>query len=63
MAGARRERQRGHPAEAARRRRYGRLRTVVTGPDGRLWVVTSNTFRGQPAADDDRVIILPPSVG
>ena len=43
--------------------RYGRLRTVVTGPDGRLWVVTSNTFRGQPAADDDRVIILPPSVG
>ena len=43
--------------------RYGRLRTVVTGPDGRLWIVTSNTFRGQPAADDDRVIILPPSVG
>jgi glucose/arabinose dehydrogenase len=43
--------------------RYGRLRTVVTGPDGRLWVVTSNTFRGQPAADDDRVITLPPSVG
>jgi glucose/arabinose dehydrogenase len=43
--------------------RYGRLRTVVTGPDGRLWVVTSNTFRGQPAPDDDRIIILPPSVG
>jgi glucose/arabinose dehydrogenase len=43
--------------------RYGRLRTVVTGPDGRLWIVTSNTFRGQPAADDDRVIILPPSLG
>jgi glucose/arabinose dehydrogenase len=43
--------------------RYGRLRTVVTGPDGRLWIVTSNTFRGQPAPDDDRVIILPPSVG
>jgi glucose/arabinose dehydrogenase len=43
--------------------RYGRLRTVVTGPDGRLWIVTSNTFRGQPAADDDRVVILPPSVG
>jgi len=42
---------------------YGRLRTVVSGPDGRLWIVTSNTFRGQPAADDDRVIILPPSVG
>ena len=43
--------------------RYGRLRTVVTGPDGRLWIVTSNTFRGQPTADDDRVIILPPSIG
>ena len=42
---------------------YGRLRTVATGPDGRLWVITSNTFRGRPAADDDRVIILPPSVG
>ena len=25
-----------------------------TGPDGRLWIVTSNTVRGQPAADDDR---------
>jgi glucose/arabinose dehydrogenase len=42
---------------------YGRLRTVVTGPDGRLWVVTSNTFRGRPAADDDRVVILPATVG
>jgi glucose/arabinose dehydrogenase len=42
---------------------YGRLRTVATGPDGRLWVITSNTFRGRPTADDDRVVILPPSVG
>ncbi len=28
--------------------RYGRLRDVLTGPDGRLWVVSSNTFRGSP---------------
>jgi glucose/arabinose dehydrogenase len=38
---------------------YGRLRTVETGPDGRLWVVTSNTFRGSPRAGDDRVIAIP----
>jgi glucose/arabinose dehydrogenase len=38
---------------------YGRLRTVEVAPDGRLWVVTSNTFRGSPRAGDDRVIALP----
>jgi glucose/arabinose dehydrogenase len=37
---------------------YGRLRDAVAGPDGRLWVLTSNTFRGAPAADDDRVVAL-----
>ena len=40
-------------------RTYGRLRTVVSAPDGRLWLVTSNTFRGTPRPGDDRVIILP----
>ncbi len=37
---------------------YGRLRDAVSGPDGRLWVLTSNTFRGSPAADDDRLVAL-----
>jgi glucose/arabinose dehydrogenase len=37
---------------------YGRLRDAVAAPDGRLWVLTSNTFRGTPAADDDRVVAL-----
>lgn len=38
---------------------YGRLRAVELAPDGRLWILTSNIFRGSPAADDDRVVILP----
>lgn len=37
---------------------YGRLRTVVTASDGRLWLVTSNTFRGTPRPGDDRILIL-----
>lgn len=37
---------------------YGRLRDAVAAPDGRLWVLTSNTFRGRPGADDDRVVAL-----
>lgn len=40
------------------RGRYGRLRDAVAAPDGRLWVLTSNTFRGTPEADDDRVVAL-----
>ncbi|MEO6143561.1 MAG: PQQ-dependent sugar dehydrogenase [Dermatophilaceae bacterium] len=38
--------------------RYGRLRTVVAAPDGRLWLVTSNTFRGSARQGDDRVLAL-----
>ncbi len=37
----------------------GRLRDVVEGPDGALYVVTSNRDgRGRPSADDDRLIRL-----
>jgi glucose/arabinose dehydrogenase len=42
--------------------RFGRLRTVVVGPDGSLWVLTTNRDgRGSPAEGDDRVIRLGPS--
>jgi len=37
---------------------YGRLRTVVSAPDGRLWLVTSNTFRGTEHPGDDRILAL-----
>lgn len=43
----------------------GRLRTVVEGPDGALYALTSNTDgRGSPQDGDDRVVrIIPPSSG
>jgi len=41
--------------------RYGRMRTVVAAPDGRLWVTTSNRDgRGAPAAEDDRILLIDP---
>ncbi|MDQ3644944.1 MAG: PQQ-dependent sugar dehydrogenase, partial [Actinomycetota bacterium] len=41
----------------------GRLRTVVEGPDGALYVLTNNTDgRGSPREGDDRVVrIIPPA--
>jgi len=38
---------------------YGRLRAVVAGPSGGLWVVTNNTARGTPRAGDDKVVQIP----
>ncbi|MFC4786838.1 PQQ-dependent sugar dehydrogenase [Nocardioides sp. MAHUQ-72] len=41
--------------------RYGRMRTVVVAPDGRLWVTTSNRDgRGDPVAGDDRILLVDP---
>ncbi|MCK2214539.1 PQQ-dependent sugar dehydrogenase [Actinomadura sp. ATCC 31491] len=43
---------------------YGRLRASVVGPDGWLWLSTSNRDgRGTPVAADDRIIRVPPSGG
>ena len=43
--------------------RFGRVRTVVEGPDGALYALTSNRDgRGSPSAGDDRVLrIVPPA--
>ena len=42
---------------------FGRLRTVVEGPDGAIYVLTSNQDgRGSPSGDDDRILrITPPA--
>jgi glucose/arabinose dehydrogenase len=41
---------------------YGRLRTAFTGPEGHLYLTTSNRDgRGDPAAADDRVVRLRPA--
>ena len=37
----------------------GRLRHVEVAPDGSLWVLTSNTFRGEPREGDDRLVRVP----
>jgi glucose/arabinose dehydrogenase len=43
------------------RNEFGRLRTVVVGPDGALYLVTNNTDgRGEPGATDDRIIKVRP---
>jgi glucose/arabinose dehydrogenase len=38
----------------------GRVRDVLPGPDGTLWLVTNNTDgRGSPSAGDDRIVSVP----
>jgi glucose/arabinose dehydrogenase len=42
---------------------YGRLRDVVPGPDGTLWILTNNTDgRGSPRDGDDRILQVPADV-
>lgn len=41
---------------------FGRIRTVVTAPDGSLWIATSNRDgRGSPVNDDDRIVRFAPT--
>ncbi|MGN6612879.1 MAG: PQQ-dependent sugar dehydrogenase [Angustibacter sp.] len=47
----------GRP-EALLQGRYGRLRAAVLDPTGDLVVITSNRSRGDPTADDDRLLRL-----
>ncbi len=46
---------------------FGRIRDVVAGPDGTLWLLTNNTGgRGSPAEGDDRILqveLVPSSAG
>ncbi|MFI7587814.1 PQQ-dependent sugar dehydrogenase [Spongisporangium articulatum] len=42
------------------RNEFGRIRTVVAAPGGRLWLTTSNRDgRGSPVAADDRILRVP----
>lgn len=50
------------PLTAYLRTDYGRLRTVVLGPDGMLYILTSNRDgRGTPVLADDRIIRVDPA--
>ncbi|MCE2439566.1 MAG: PQQ-dependent sugar dehydrogenase [Candidatus Latescibacteria bacterium] len=41
--------------------RFGRLRDVLVGPEGEVYLATSNRDgRGQPRTDDDRILVITP---
>lgn len=41
---------------------YGRIREVVAGPEGKLYITTSNKdSRGTPKAEDDKILLVDPS--
>lgn len=43
------------------RRQFGRLRSILVGPNGQVYLGTSNRDgRGSPSADDDRILVLEP---
>ncbi len=45
------------------RQEFGRIRAVVLGPDGYLYITTSNTDgRGKPRAGDDKLIRINPEI-
>src|SRR5690606_8679911 len=37
---------------------FGRLRSVVSGQGRQLWLLTNNTFRGEPGPEDDRLLLI-----
>lgn len=39
---------------------FGRIREVTEGPDGAIYFSTSNTSRGRPTRDDDRILKIVP---
>ncbi|MFD1718940.1 PQQ-dependent sugar dehydrogenase [Georgenia deserti] len=39
---------------------YGRLRAAEVDSAGQLWLLTSNTSRGAPAPEDDRIVVVDP---
>ncbi|MBO9405380.1 MAG: PQQ-dependent sugar dehydrogenase, partial [Thermomicrobium sp.] len=48
--------------EALYQGEFGRLRTVVEGPDGAIYLLTSNRDgRGNPRAGDDRLVRIAPA--
>ena len=43
---------------------YGRMRSIVEGPDGALYALTNNTDgRGSPQEGDDRILRIVPPAG